>query len=151
MTNPVRQCAEVRHQCASALVKVSAPVRQRPYRAHAAHTHHTTDIQKPNQCANNTQRKALQMADFPLLDADYTAATTDLNRTVLNTLDPIEPAIDETDTYCTIPIRLVHDTAAGLHLELGPYTIDHTDIERLRNAIHAYDLANHGPTLRRVK
>lgn len=39
MSSPVRQCAAVRRQCASALVKVSAPVRQCAYRAHTgAHT-----------------------------------------------------------------------------------------------------------------
>jgi hypothetical protein len=35
----VRQCAAVRRQCASELVKVSAPVRQCAYKAHTgAHT-----------------------------------------------------------------------------------------------------------------
>lgn len=56
VTNSVRQCAEVRRQCASTLVKVSAPVRQRPYRAHSAHTHNTTTRHTTPQCANTTTR-----------------------------------------------------------------------------------------------
>ncbi len=40
-----------------------------------------------------------------------------------------------------MPVRLVHDQGAGWHLELGPYSLDRDDIERLREAIASYDAA----------
>lgn len=91
------------------------------------------------------------MTDFPVLDAPRTEANAELNRQVLDDLGAIEPAIDEIDGWCTMPIRLAHNAAAGLCLEVGPYDLDHTDIERLRAAIRAYDVANRGPAIRRVK
>jgi NUMOD4 motif len=55
--NPVRQCAAVRRQCASALLSVSAPVRQRVYiRAHTrTHSAHPSEVRMVGQCAEAEQ------------------------------------------------------------------------------------------------
>lgn len=81
------------------------------------------------------------MTTFPILDSPYTTATAELGRTILDTFGYLEPHIDETDTRCALPIRLVHNQATGLTIELGPYELEPTDINRLRQAIHAYDAA----------
>jgi len=91
------------------------------------------------------------MSHVPVLDASYSTANTELGREVVQTLGSIEPHIDETDSTVAIPIRLTHDQAAGLHLELGPYSLSELDIEQLRAAIRAYDIARNGPTIRRIK
>lgn len=91
------------------------------------------------------------MTDFPVLDAPRTEANTELGRQILSDLGALEPHIDETDSCCTLPIRLAHNQAAGLCIELGPYDLDHNDINTLREAIRAYDTATNGTTLRRIK
>jgi hypothetical protein len=40
-----------------------------------------------------------------------------------------------------MPLRLVHDQANGWDLEVGPYTLGRNDIQKLREAIAAYDAA----------
>lgn len=79
--------------------------------------------------------------DFPVLDATYAVANDELGRHVIAELGAIEPHIDELDSWCLLPLRLVVDQAAGLHIEVGPYSLSELDIERLRAAIAAYDLA----------
>lgn len=81
------------------------------------------------------------MTDFPLLDAPRVHANNLLGRTIFDTFGPIEPYIEETDTWVAMPLRLVHDQANDWHLEAGPYSLDRSDIERLRAAIGAYDAA----------
>ncbi len=63
----------------------------------------------------------------------------------------IAPYIDEIDGSCIIPIRLVHRTDAGLVLEVGPYTLECQDVDRLRAAVHSYDVADSGTKTRRIK
>ncbi len=92
------------------------------------------------------------MTDFPILDAPRTEAKNDLFRTVIDELGAIEPHIDETDYWCTMPMRLSHNAAAGIVLEIGPYDLDREDVNRLREAIRKYDTCTRGgPTIRRVK
>lgn len=82
------------------------------------------------------------MTDFPVLDAPRPIADSEIGRLVIDDqLAPIEPFIEETDWYVTMPIRLVYDQGSALHLEIGPYSMCKTDIERLRAAITAYDKA----------
>lgn len=81
------------------------------------------------------------MTNFPTLDAPR---TTEHGRIIYDHLGHLEPHIDELDTWCTIPIRLAHNQTAGWHLELGPYNLNHTDIETLRAAIYHYDDATKG-------
>jgi hypothetical protein len=81
------------------------------------------------------------MTNLPVLDGSYATATAELNRVIIDTFGHIEPHIDELDTRCALPLRLVHNQAASWHLEIGPYAIDGRDIEKLRAAIHAYDHA----------
>lgn len=90
--------------------------------------------------------------DFPLLDSARTGANADLFRVVIGEHGIIEPTIDETDSYCTMPLRLSHNAAAGVIIEIGPYDLDHNDIDRLRELLRAYDTCvNGGTTLRRIK
>lgn len=78
---------------------------------------------------------------FPVLDAPRTRATAEVGRVVVDHLGYVEPRIDETDDWCSMPLRLAHSQAAGWYLELGPYELDIADILRLREAIAAYDSA----------
>ncbi len=78
---------------------------------------------------------------FPILDATRTVGNAELGRDIYADLGHVEPYIEEVDAWCTLPLRLVFDQAAAVHLELGPYDLDHVDIERLRAAIAAYDEA----------
>jgi hypothetical protein len=64
-----------------------------------------------------------------------------LGRFIVDVVGPIEPHIEETDSWVTMPLRLVHDQAGGLHLEIGPYDLGAADIRRLREAINTYDAA----------
>lgn len=82
--------------------------------------------------------------DFPILDAPRTEANTELYRTILDYFGVIEPHVDELDNYITMPLRLAHNAATGFCIEIGPYDLDHNDIDRLRAAIAAYDHAAGG-------
>ncbi|MGV0718539.1 hypothetical protein ABQE93_24345 [Mycolicibacterium sp. XJ662] len=84
------------------------------------------------------------MTDFPILDAARDYANREFGRFVLEGFGYLDAYIDEIDNYCSMGLRLVHDQAAGIHLELGPYDLDRNDVERLRAAIRAYDLATRG-------
>lgn len=88
---------------------------------------------------------------FPALDAPRTEGNRTLGRVVFDSFGHVEPFIEETDSWVAMPVRLVHDSAAGLHLELGPYSLDNRDVERLRAAVRAYDIAVGGPAIRRVQ
>ena len=78
---------------------------------------------------------------FPTLDADRTADTAEVGRHICDVFPPIEPRIPETDDWVAMPLRLAYSQAAGWYLECGPYDLSSTDIDRLRNAIAAYDAA----------
>lgn len=90
------------------------------------------------------------MPDFPLMDSARDEAN-EHGRIVVSEGLFIEPFIDEADDWCTMPIRVTHAPDSGLSLELGPYTLDRRDIAKLRNAVRDFDLADNGPTIRRVK
>ena len=83
---------------------------------------------------------------IPVFDFDRDKA----GRTVLDQ-SLTEPYIDETDSYCAMPIRLVHRTDSGLVIECGPYTFDESDVDHLRTVIRTYDIATTGPKMRRIK
>jgi hypothetical protein len=86
------------------------------------------------------------MTDFPILDSDRAGDPFIYpGRAILDAHGHIEPYVDEMDTWVAIPLRLVHLDTAGLCLELGPYTLNRQDIERLRAAIASYDRAAKGP------
>ncbi|WP_142278350.1 hypothetical protein [Mycobacterium europaeum] len=76
---------------------------------------------------------------FPVLDAPRLYATNLLHRTVKDDFGYLEPYMSETDSWFALPLRLVHDDAGSWHLELGPYSLNGTDVERLRETIAAYD------------
>lgn len=78
---------------------------------------------------------------FPLMDATRNTANAEFGRVIFNLFGHVEPYIEEADGWVSMPLRLVHDQAAGWHLECGPYDFDRADIERLRQAIAAYDRA----------
>lgn len=78
------------------------------------------------------------MSDFPVLDAPRGH---EFGRGIFDYFGEVEPYITETDSWIAMPVRLVHDQLAGWHLEVGPYALDRNDIQRLREAIAAFDLA----------
>lgn len=84
------------------------------------------------------------MPDFPVLDESRTDRN-DYCRTIFDTFGFVEPYTGTTDSWVSMPLRLVHDTAAGWHLELGPYDLNAADILALRQAIAAYDDAGARP------
>jgi hypothetical protein len=75
--------------------------------------------------------------------------TQSCGRVVLDFLGYIEPRLDETDYWCTMPVRLTH-SASGFGLEVGPYDLAHDDIKTLWDAIQSYNDAI-GPHLKVVK
>jgi hypothetical protein len=86
------------------------------------------------------------IVDFPREGDPFTYP----GRTVLDHFGFIEPYQPATDYWCALPVRLVHTEGGGFGIELGPYTLNHTDIDRLRATINSYDEAT-GPHLRAVE
>jgi hypothetical protein len=84
-------------------------------------------------------------ADFPILDAARQGADQPGGRAIMDVFGVIEPHIAELDFWCAMPVRLVYSQIGGWGIELGPYTLNASDIERLRDAIAAYDDATGGP------
>jgi hypothetical protein len=84
------------------------------------------------------------MTAFPVLDAPRLFANNQLGRVIFDSFGDIEPYVEEADYFIAMPVRLVHDQGAGWHLELGPYSLNGDDIERLRAAINSYDQATGG-------
>lgn len=64
-----------------------------------------------------------------------------LTRDIFRQFADLEPYVELIDAEYALPLRLVHDQAAGLHLELGPYSLNRADVNLLREAIAAYDRA----------
>ena len=62
-------------------------------------------------------------------------------RTVLDHLGYIEPLDERADTFIALPVRLCHTQGAGICLEVGPFTFNRLDIDKLRQAITAHDRA----------
>ena len=83
--------------------------------------------------------------DFPVLDAPRPPHE-EFGRMIMDTFGFVEPRIEETDSWVSMPLRLVHDQIASWHLECGPYDFDRCDIEALRAAIAGYDSATSGRT-----
>ena len=79
--------------------------------------------------------------EFAVADADRPIGTALYGRVVFDVFGYVECYVERHDDWTALPVRLVTDQAAGWHLELGPYNLDRADIEVLRRAIAAYDLA----------
>ena len=78
--------------------------------------------------------------DFPVLDSDRSVDNDTVYRVVLvDNIEPIEPRISEIDDWCEMPVRISHDAGQGIALEIGPYTLDDSDIDTLRGAIALLD------------
>lgn len=79
---------------------------------------------------------------FPVLDADRSNR---FGYFVLTEYGYIDMCIDETDKYRSAPLRLAYDCDAGLHLELGPYSLVDDELqrvlERLKLALNELDAA----------
>lgn len=78
---------------------------------------------------------------FEVLDSARTYANTAENRFVMDMFGHVEPFAPDLDTWRSMPLRLAHDAASDWHIELGPFDLDAADVERLRDAIAAYDKA----------
>ena len=81
------------------------------------------------------------MSFFPILDAPRNVANAEHNRVIMDSFGHVEAFVEEVDSWCALPIRLVHDQAAGFAIEVGPYSLDRASINVLRAAIAAYDEA----------
>ncbi|MEH3141176.1 MAG: hypothetical protein PGN37_13545 [Mycobacterium kyogaense] len=77
--------------------------------------------------------------DFELIDAPRPIGNSEFQRVVADHFGYVEPYLEELDKWCALPVRLVHNSGAGWHLELGCYDLDAADIHTLRAAIRAYD------------
>ena len=86
--------------------------------------------------------------DFPVLDAERDDAD---GRTVIAELGKIQPHVDEIDDWVTMPLRVAHTPLAGIVIEVGPYTLDRTDVERLHAALRGYDNAAGASRTRRAQ
>ncbi len=78
---------------------------------------------------------------FEVIDADRDADPLGLARVVMDVFGWAEPLDCRVDTWKSLPIRLIHDSAGGWQIELGPFNLDAADILNLREAIAAYDKA----------
>ncbi len=78
---------------------------------------------------------------FPILDADRQGDNTVCVRTIFDVHGYVEPRVPETDYWVSMPLRLAHSQASGYYIEVGPYDFAADDINRLREAIAAYDRA----------
>ncbi|ELR85684.1 MULTISPECIES: hypothetical protein [Mycobacterium] len=79
--------------------------------------------------------------NYDVLDAPREHGNTGLGRCIVDSFGHVEPYLEEADGWVSLPLRLVVDQAAGMHLECGPYDFDRADIDRLREAVNAYDTA----------
>ena len=69
---------------------------------------------------------------FPLIDR---TGEFDDFRTVIDQLTVLEPHDDRTDECVSIPVRSVVSAIAGPAVEVGPYTLDTTEVVKLYNAL----------------
>lgn len=79
--------------------------------------------------------------DFPLLDASRAEADGSYSRTIMDAFGFVDAHVPETDGYCSMPLRLVHDALGGWRVELGPYDLDAADLFALKQAITAFEQA----------
>ncbi|WP_454175337.1 hypothetical protein [Gordonia sputi] len=77
-------------------------------------------------------------ADFPILDADRSNEDSEIGRVVLANLDSLEPYIPMTDSWVTLPVRIAYIQTSHVVLEIGPYTLDFTDVGRVKDAIDRF-------------
>ncbi|SHS37525.1 Uncharacterised protein [Mycobacteroides abscessus subsp. abscessus] len=91
--------------------------------------------------SNNQSESLPEPPRFQLCDYPRTFATTEYRRTIADYFGYLEPYEDESDSWRSMPLRLTHNTASGWGLECGPFNFDGRDINRLREAIAAYDRA----------
>lgn len=86
------------------------------------------------------------MSDFPVLDSPRAGHPFSYpGRAVIDVHGCIEPYVDDTDYWVSIPVRTVHTEGGGWGIELGPYRLNAEDIDRLRAAIASYDQATGPP------
>lgn len=78
-------------------------------------------------------------ADFPVLDAPRDFDNREYHRHIIKDFGYIDPYISEIDYWTSMPVRLIHDTAGGYRIELGPYSLSRYDVNCLREAIAAFN------------
>ncbi len=88
------------------------------------------------------------MSDFPVLDGNRDCTE---DRMVIGECGELEPYIDEIDGWVSMPLRVTTTPGVGIVLEVGPYTLNGRDVTRLRAALRSWDIANNGPSIRRVQ
>lgn len=80
---------------------------------------------------------------FPVFDGDYKNEVQVIDgvphifakRDVLEELTILEPVDDRNDLFATVPVRSVWNPFCGPALELGPFSLDESEVIKLYNAI----------------
>ncbi len=72
------------------------------------------------------------------------------DRSVLAEHGVIEPHDDREDCTVAIPIRTVHTPWAGLSIEIGPYSLDSSEIVRLHNYLVEHINSTNGAYFKRT-
>lgn len=70
---------------------------------------------------------------FPALDDPRTSDA--VRRSILDIGDDLEPYVPAGDLFVSMPTRVVHNTGAGIVLEVGPYDLSAVDVLRLHRVI----------------
>ncbi|WP_286211753.1 hypothetical protein [Mycolicibacterium mageritense] len=76
---------------------------------------------------------------FEVVDSARTYATEELDRSVMDAFGHMEPLDYRDGLWKSFPLRLTHDSGGGWQIECGPFNFDSADVERIRQAIAAYD------------
>ena len=76
------------------------------------------------------------MSTYPIHDADRGDSP---GRVVIEELGHIEPYVEERDSWAVLALRVSINQGSGPDLEIGPYTLDRCEVEKLRAVITVYD------------
>lgn len=72
---------------------------------------------------------------FPLHDADRSESDDVAWRAVIQELGISEPYTPDNDSWARVPLRISHNTGAGIVLEVGPYEFSDHDFLALEHAV----------------
>lgn len=80
---------------------------------------------------------------FPIFDGEYKPDVEVIDgvphifprRDVIQELAVLEPADDRNDFFASVPVRSVWHPDSGPAVEIGPFSLDDTEIVKLYNAI----------------
>jgi hypothetical protein len=80
----------------------------------------------------------LDEEDWPVLDDPRTLPNEWGDRDVLEDFGSVNPYAEDLDRWCLLPMRLVWNSAGGLGLEVGPYTLHTHAIDAVASVLTSY-------------